>query len=207
MSRPNEIEVEGEAKAVAEVKTPAVWTRRIAIAVLAVMALLAITWWGLRHFGNEAHIDVTREELQQRLSAKFPVRNCALTCVELSEPVIGLTEGSDRISFSTNTLVNLGRLQLPGRLAFSGKLRYVRYEGNFFFEQIEIQEFQLSGLPPALAGAVRAHGESLIGAVLSSVPVYSIKDDSPNAALARQALRDVQVVDGKLRIRFLRFGG
>ena len=181
--------------------------RRIAVAVLALLALLAAAWWGLQHFGNETHIDVSREELQQRLAAKFPVKNCALTCIELSEPVIGLTEGSDRISFSTTILVNLGRLQLPGRLAFSGKLRYVRYAGDFFFEQIEIQEFQLSGLPPVLADAVRANGQSLIGMALSSYPIYSIKDNSANASLAKRALRDVQVVDGKLRISFLRFGG
>ena len=180
--------------------------RRIAVIAFALLALLGAASWGLVYVGNESHIDVTREELQQRLAAKFPVQNCALTCIALSEPVIGLTEGSDRISFSASMLVNLGRLQLPGRLAFSGKLRYVRYEGNFFFEQIEIQEFQLSGLPPALAEAVRAHGQSLIGMALSNYPVYSIKDDSANAALAKRALRDVQVVNGKLRISFLRFG-
>lgn len=182
-------------------------THRIAIIVLALLALLGAAAWGLVYFGNEAHIDVTREELQQRLAAKFPVRNCVLTCIELSEPVIGLAEGSDRISFSASMLVNLGRLQLPGRLAFSGKLRYVRYAGDFFFEQIEIQEFQLSGLPAVLADAVRAHGQSLIGTALSNYPVYSIKDDSAHAALAKRALRDVQVVQGKLRISFLRFGG
>lgn len=181
--------------------------RRIAVIALALLALLGAIALGLGYFGREAHIDVTREELQQRLAAKFPVQNCALTCIALSEPMIRLTEGSERISFSASVLVNLGRLQLPGRLAFSGKLRYVRYEGTFFFEQIEIEQFQLAGLPSALAEAVRAHGQSLIGAALSNYPVYSIKDDSANAALAKRALRDVQVVDGKLRISFLRFGG
>lgn len=180
-------------------------TRRIAITVLALLALLAAAWWGFLRFGNETHIDVPQEELQKRLAAKFPVKNCLLTCIELTDPVIGLTEGSDRISFSTSILVNLGRLQLPGRVAFSGKLRYVRYEGNFFFEQIEIQEFQLSGFPQELAEVVRIRGQTLAEAALSSYPVYSIKDNSANASLAKRALRDIQVVHGKLRITFLRF--
>ena len=41
---------------------------------------------------------------------------------------------------------------------------------------------------------------------LQGHPIYSLKGDGARSALAKLAVRDVRVVDGKVRVTFLRFG-
>jgi hypothetical protein len=50
-------------------------------------------------------------------------------------------------------------------------------------------------------------GPSALRRALEGHPIYTLKGDAATSALAKLAVRDVQVVDGKLRVTFLRFGG
>lgn len=184
--------------------------RRVAIGLGCVAAAGAAGWWAVTTFLPEEAIDIDRAQLQQRLDARFPQKHCALgvACVTLSTPVIQLTDGSPRIGLSADVLVAMGHREATGQVAFSGVLRYVRYEGDFFLDDVQVDNFALTGAPPELVQVVKVRGPAALRRILEGHPIYSLKGEpSARAALARLAVRDVHVVDGKVRVTFLRFGG
>ena len=183
--------------------------RRVAIGLITVAAVVAASWWAVTAFMPEAAIDIDQAQLQQRLDARFPQKQCALmvACITLSAPRVRLTEGSPRIGLSAEVLVSLGHREMPGQVTFSGVLRYVRYQGDFYLDDVQVENFSLTGVSPDLVQVVRQRGPDALRRALQNHPIYSLKGDSARAALARLAVRDVHVVDGKVRVTFLRFGG
>lgn len=181
--------------------------RRVAIGLVCAAALCCAGWWAVATFMPETFVDIDQAQLQQRVDARFPQKNCALmvACVSLSNPQVTLTSGSERIGLAADVLVSLGHREMPGKVAFSGVLRYVRYEGDFFLDDVRIDNFELTGFPPEFVQVVQVRGPDALRRALQGHPVYTLKG-SPRAALARLAVRDVRVVNGKLRVSFLKFG-
>ena len=183
--------------------------RGVAMVLAFVAVLGAVGWWAITAFVPRASIDIDQAQLQQRLDARFPQKNCTMlvACLTLSSPVVKLTEGSPRIGLSAAVLVTLGRREMPGQVAFSGLLRYVRYEGDFYLDDVQIDNFSLSGFPPDLVQVVKVRGPDALRRALQGHPIYTLKGDTARSALAKLAVRDVRVVDGKVRVTFLAFGG
>jgi hypothetical protein len=183
--------------------------RRVAIGLGIAAALAAAAGWAVVTFMPQASIDIDQAQLQQRLDARFPQKSCAMmvACVTLSHPAVRLTDGSPRIGLSADVLVSLGHREMPGRVAFSGVLRYVRYEGDFYLDDVQIDNFALSGFPPELVQVVKVRGPDALRRTLQGHPIYTLKGAGARSALAKLAVRDVQVVGGKVRVTFLRFGG
>ena len=174
--------------------------RRAVPSLIALLVLCFGAWWT---FEKLAHIDISQSEIQQRLSAKFPIKRCVLlACIELSSPVVTLSDGSDRIGFSSEVLASRGQQQFPGQVAFSGKVRYVREDGKFYLDDIEIQTLQIAGVPPDLEAAVKVLGPGIIRTALQNYPIYTIKGSTGKEMLAWLSVGDVNVVNGKLRVIF-----
>ena len=183
--------------------------RRVAIGVALVAALGAAGWWAITAFVPMAFIDIDQAQLQGRLDGVFPQKHCTMmvACVTLSRPVVKLTEGSPRIGMSADILVNLGHREMPGQVMFSGVLRYVRYQGDFFLDDVQVENFALTGVSPDMVQVVKQRGPDALRRALQGHPIYTLRGDSTRQALATLAVRDVQVVNGKVRVTFLRFGG
>jgi hypothetical protein len=173
------------------------------------IGLGALAWVAVVTFFPEAYIDVDQQQLQARLEARFPRKNCTMmvACITLSAPAVTLAEGSERIAMSADVLVAVGKREASGKVAFSGTVRYVRYAGDFFLDDVQVDDFALDGVPPELVELVKSKGPAAIRRALEGHPIYTIKSDSARSALAKLAVRDVRVVHGKLRVSFLRFGG
>jgi hypothetical protein len=159
-------------------------------------------------FAPQATIDIDQAQLQRRLDAYFPQKHCTMmvACVTLSQPAVTLTEGSPRVGLSADILVTLGHRTMPGQVTFSGVLRYVRYQGDFFLDDVQVDKFALTGVSPDMVQVVRQRGPDALRRTLQGHPIYTLRGDSAREALAKLAVRDVRVVDGKLRVTFLRFG-
>jgi hypothetical protein len=183
--------------------------RRVAIGVVLVACTAAAGWWAITTSLPEAAIDIDQAQLQQRLDARFPQKNCTMmvACLTLSSPVVTLTDGSPRIGLAADVLVQLGRREMPGKVAFSGVLRYVRYQGDFFLDDVQVDNFSLTGFPPDLVQVVKVRGPAALRRTLEGHPIYTLRGDTARSALATLAVRDVRVVGGKVRVTFLRFGG
>jgi hypothetical protein len=174
--------------------------RRAVPGLLALLVLCFAAWWT---FEKLAYIDISQSEIQQRLSDRFPIKRCvAQACIELLSPVAILSDGSDRIGFSSAVIASGGKQQFPGQVAFTGKVRYVRDDGKFYLDDIEIQTLQIASVPPNLAAVVKALGPGIIRTGLQNYPIYTIKGSTGKEMLAWLAVGDVQVVNGKLRVTF-----
>ena len=178
-------------------------------AIVIVGGGIAIGWWGGHGFATEIAMDIDRAQIQDRVDQRFPQKSCALmvACLTVSKPEVSLSEGSPRIGLAADVLVQLGHRQMRGRVAFSGVLRYVRYQGDFYLDDVRVDDLQMAGFPPELAEVVRLRGPAAIRRALEGQPVYSIKSDSARSAFLKLAVSDVRVVDGRVRVSFLRIGG
>jgi hypothetical protein len=183
--------------------------RRVAIGLGVVAALGACGWWAVTAYMPQASIDIDQAQLQARLDTVFPQKHCTMmvACVTLSQPAVRLTEGSPRIGLAADILVTLGHREMPGQVTFSGVLRYVRYQGDFFLDDVQVEKFALTGVSPDMVQVVKQRGPDALRRALQGHPIYTLRGDSAKQALAKLAVRDVQVVNGKVRVTFLRFGG
>ncbi len=182
------------------------WKRRTLIVLAALAAISGCAWFAVQRYAPNLAIELSEQELQARLAARFPIQNCALiiVCLDITAPHIKLTEGSDRIALTGDLSATLGPRRYPGTLAFSGKLRYVAQDGNFFLDDIEISRFELDGVPPKYTEILRNTGPTVLRSVLSTRPIYTLKGDTAKERLTRAAVGDIRVVNGKLRVSMLK---
>jgi hypothetical protein len=181
------------------------WKRRILICLAVLVVLSGVAWFLIDRYAPGLAIELTEQELQTRLAARFPIQNCSLVvlCLDVTAPALKLTEGSDRIALAAKLSATLGTRRYPGELAFSGRVRYVAKDGEFFLDDIEIDRLNLEGVPTHYTDILRSNGPVALRSVLSKRPIYTLKGDSTTLRLARLAVRDVRVVNGRLRVSFV----
>lgn len=168
---------------------------------LIAITLLGVTGWlAVRLLFSETVLSFTQDEIQSRLAPRFPLEKCALgtLCLTLSDPKVVLNEGSDRLGYTGVFTASYKDAGVPGAIAFDGKVRYA--DGNFFFDDVRISRFEMTGVAPKWAGFVTTHGPKLAQAILVSVPIYSLDKHPKYGRLAKLALRDVKVADGRLHV-------
>jgi len=181
------------------------WKRRIIIVLLALTVLGGCAVLLVQRYGDNLAIELTEQELQTRLAARFPIQNCSLiiVCLDITSPQLKLVEDSDRIALSADLAATVVQRRYVGALSFSGKVRYVAQEGEFFLDDIEIQRFELEGVPTQYTDMLRSRGPAVLRGVLATRPIYTLKADNAQQRLARLTVRDVRVVNGKLRVSFV----
>ena len=97
------------------------WKRRILISLLVITVLGGCALFLAQRYGDNLSIELTEQELQTRLAARFPIQNCALiiVCIDITSPQLKLIEGSDRIALAADLSATLVQRRYPGTLAFS----------------------------------------------------------------------------------------
>ena len=184
-------------------------TRRLAALAVALFAALALATCAVVSRIADGHLDIEQAELQARIAPRFPTHHCKLliACLDLSNPVVVLTDGDDRIGFTADAKVVLGTRERTGRVGFSGLPRYVPDEGKLYLDDLQITTLELAGLPEPYAEIVKARGAAAARQALQSQPVYTLDASTAKGAMARLTVRDVKVVHGKLRVNFVPSGG
>lgn len=169
----------------------------LAIAIVAIA--VALWWW---HARAEIHVQVTQQELQTRLAEKLSRSDCRLivACFTVTDPVVTMAEGSDRIALAAKVGARLGRREHTGELAVSGTLRYVQAEGQLFLDAVSIDRLAFEGLAPEVSDMLAVSGRAALRDVLQKVPIHSLEGRTSKEKLARLVVRDVRVVDGKVRV-------
>ncbi len=176
--------------------------KRLLIAIV-VVALCVVGWFVFRHFNPEVSIDFTQAELQAKLAQKFPVEKCAplnLACFVVREPKLALKSGSDRVEVATTFALRAGSREYPGRANFSTKIRYDAQMGAFFLDDVKIVEFTTEGRLGELEQVIKSQGDLIIGTLLRTTPVFTLKNDSREQQIAKAVVREVKIVDGKMRV-------
>lgn len=177
---------------------------RIALIAAALLAAVALATCGVVSRISDGHLDIEQAELQARIAPRFSTHHCKLliACLDLSNPVVVLTEGDDRIGLTADAKVVLGTRERTGRVGLSGRPRYVPADGQLFLDELQITTLELSGFPAEYAEFVKLRAPALAKDALQRHPVYSIDTSTAKGALTKLAVKDVKVVGGKLRISF-----
>ena len=183
-------------------------TRRLVAITAALLAVAALATCAVVGRMSDGHLDIEQAELQARIAPRFPTHHCKLVivCLDLSNPVVMLTEGEDRIGLVVDAKVRLGGQERSGHVGFSGRPRYVPAEGQLFLDDLQITTLELAGLRDDYTEIVKQRGPGVINAQLQSRPIYTIDASTAKGTLAKMTVRDVKVVNGRLRINFIGSG-
>jgi hypothetical protein len=179
--------------------------KRLLIA-MTVIAVCAIAWFTYRHFTPDIAIEFTEAELQAKLAQKFPVEKCAplnLACFNVREPKLTLKGDSDRIEVATNFALRAGGRNYPGRAVFNTTIRYDASIGAFFLDDVKVVDFSTDGRLGEFDSIVRTQGDIIIGTLLRATPVFTLRNDSREQQIAKAVVRDVKIVDGKMKVILL----
>ncbi|MFG6487252.1 DUF1439 domain-containing protein [Roseateles sp. BYS78W] len=179
--------------------------RRLPYLVAVLLAAAALSYCTLASRIADGHLDIDQAELQARIAPRFPVHHCkiVIACLDLSNPAVTLQEGDDHLGFTADVKVTLGTRERTGRIGLAGRPRYAPNEGQLFIEDLQITTLELAGFPEEYAEFVKTRAVVAARQALQSHPVYTLDANTAKGALAKRAVRDVKVVNGKLRIAFV----
>jgi hypothetical protein len=169
-----------------------------AVGSLVTAALLGCTslaWSAQRTY------EVGADEMTRRVAERFPRQHCLLmiACVTLSDPVIELRAGDDRVHLRTAARPEVGGQALaPGEVAVAGTLRYEPAEGALYLDRAKVTEARFPDVPPARQRQMAELASTLLAEALRTTPIHTLDDSSAQQALAKLVLRAIRVKDGKL---------
>ena len=94
-------------------------------------------------------IRLTESQLQQELDARMPLtQQQGLFTLVLSEPVLDLPDGEQRIRIHTSAqvLTSFG-LQSRGQVTIDGKVRYEKSDYSFYLDDPRVLALTIEGIP------------------------------------------------------------
>ncbi len=176
--------------------------RRWIVAGLLVASVL-VAGFVLR--GRRLVIELTEDQIQQRLDAIFPVEKSVLLILDvtLSDPRVGLEDGADRVSFGMTATVMLPGdkpKSLTGAGTITAGLRYDAVQHAFFLDDPVIDKLEIQGIPIPYVERVNKVVMRLTRDRICNQPIYTLKPHELEQAVARMVLKDLVVQDGKLII-------
>ena len=182
----------------------AIRIRRLLVVCMAVLATAALSCCAALGAIASGHIDIDSTDLQSRIAAHFPARYCKtpLLCVELSNPLVALNEGDDRIGLALDVKFTLGTRERAGRIGLAGRPRYVASQGQLFLDDFEIKHLDVAQLSAEYVEWVQTGATLLARHALQDHPVYTLDDSTAKGAFEKRAISDVRVIGGKLRVTF-----
>ena len=177
--------------------------RRILFGILALFLAAMAAVWLLLKYAPHVTLNFAQARLQSQLDPRFPAKKCLLSaCIELTSPRVSLTEGSDRIGIETSFVATLGGRTMPGFTTFTGRPHYESSSGNFYLQDVQVTEFNMSGNAPDFDEAVKVRGPGIVAAIMNRFPLYSIQSHPQYGAIAKLALKSVRIVNGQLQVEF-----
>ena len=179
-------------------------SHRVVLSFGAVLLALLMGAWLLLKNPTEITVNFTQAQLQEQLEPRFPAKKCVLAaCVELISPRVLLTDGSDRIGIETSFVATLGTRTMPGTAKFSGRPTYEQGSGNFYFQDVQVTEFQMSGNASEFNEVLKVRGSGIVASIMNRLPLYSIQSHPKYGAIAKLALKRVGVVNGQMQVIFV----
>ena len=144
----------------------------------------------------------TAAQLTRQLAASFPQRRCLLgmACLDLRNPRVDIRPGDERLFVDVDAVLQAGgQASGTGSARLAGLPRYDARKGAFFVDHPRLLSLSVPGISPIEERAARGVLNTMLAEdLLSNQPVWVLDDSDPQQALARLALRKVEVRDGRL---------
>jgi len=165
------------------------------------MAAGAGAWWLLT---RDAVVTVSQSELQQRLTAAFPIQKAYLGVftLTLSHPIVNLQPGSDRLDFAVDAGADAlgGALHTGGTGRLSARVRFVPATRDLFLDDARVESLDIHGLPAQYQG-MAAQGAGLAAQeYFQRHPLLTVKRPLYQSPLGRFVVKNAVVDNGALKI-------
>lgn len=151
-------------------------------------------------------IELTQQQIQEKLDERFPMDKLYLQLLSLtlSDPKVELAEGSDRITFGLNAVVNI-RIHdqskpLSGRVIVTTGLRYEPSECFFYLDEPVVDKVEIEGLPIKHVDLVNRLARMIAQDRINRTRVYKLDKPNMKQAITRAVLQGLVVKDGKMII-------
>lgn len=170
----------------------------------AVVLLLATglgAWW---LWTRDAVITVGQDELQQRLTAAFPIQKSlmGIGTLTLSHPVISLPSGSDRVGFAVDAAADAlgGALHDTGTGRMSARVRFVPQSRALFLDDTRVESLTLGGLPPQYQSLAALAAGLAAREYFSSHPLLTVKRPVLSSPFGDRVVKNVAIEQGALKV-------
>jgi Protein of unknown function (DUF1439) len=140
-------------------------------------------------------IAIPQSKIQEEIDKKFPIEKSAFIInIKLDQPKVILEEGSERVRFSVNLNVS-GMMSddSQGKAQVSGKIRYDRGTGQFFFSDAKIDKIDMEG---GAGGLIEKFDGMLSDAMrdfLENQPLYTLDTEDFRQAIFKATLKEVVI--------------
>lgn len=173
--------------------------RSVLVSVPVVVAVLALAAVCVRK--PEVVLTMSRDDVQQRVSSKFPIEQKAfLLRAVYSDPVVRLEPTSKRIGLSLTATVSFleGRVA-RGRIEGDMSVRYDPDQAALFFDDARFSRLHIEGVSESVLQQVLPLANTLLHERLDRIPVYRLNANDLRHDVARGLLKEVDVQDGHVR--------
>ena len=170
---------------------------------LVIAGMVGVT--GLLYFSAREHVvRLSERQIAQKLRAAFPIEKTYLVVakVGLTNPVVRLEAGSDRIGFRTDGAVDVleGAWRVRGKINLSGRVRYRPETGDLFLDDSRVEGLSIAGLPQQYQGAVRTAADLAAREFLSDRPLYRLKRAEVRPPLVTLRIKRIVIKDRAVEV-------
>jgi len=149
-------------------------------------------------------VEIRQDQLQKVLDNQFPISDTYLKVftLTLADPKLELRRNTDRVFFSIRAQTNIpvDDEDLHGDATVSGRIRYAPEEGAFYLAEIRVERLHLSHKEESYGATMRLALSVILNQLFKDNPVYMLDLSDRAQSLAKRAIKEIAVSDGKVRI-------
>lgn len=140
-------------------------------------------------------LKIPEKKLQEKVTAMMPIeKKKFLIKVTLFNPKVRLLNDNDKISiYSQVDVLAPGKISVSGEAKISGDLSYDSKKGAFFLKNPKIESLMINKLPKIYSSKVKKISQIIIDKLLSTYPVYKLKDSNVKQKLAKSVLKSISI--------------
>lgn len=153
---------------------------------------------------KELEISLTEAGLRGKIEEAFPIEESYLLIVRLrlSDPEVELEEGSDRIAYQMRATVSVAGHEFGGSARVSGEIRFEADEREFYLVDSRLEDLDIDRVPAEYREPLRGVANLATREVFEKNPIYVLDEEFLGKLGEAITVRQVKVVDGKVRISF-----
>ncbi|MEM6822528.1 MAG: DUF1439 domain-containing protein [Verrucomicrobiota bacterium] len=168
----------------------------ISIRLLVGLVLVAVAF-ALTGCGGGIQIRIPKEVIEKAVTGKFPtIRSRGVMSVTLSNPKLDFKGSRNRLGVEADCRVRfLGLVPMSGDVICDGSLEYKPRTGAFHFTDVEVQDFNIKGLPKSKFDEFSGLIGTAVVKTLGGLEIYKLDSKDRTESLAKATLKSIRVTD------------
>jgi hypothetical protein len=147
---------------------------------------------------------IPQSKIQEELDKKFPIEQSAMFVIniKLQDPKVILDDGAERIRFRMNVDISSPiQDDAQGTAEISGKIRYARETGEFFFTDAKIDKIEVDGAAGDLIEKFDSMASDALRDFLENQPLYTLDTNDFRQAIFKATLKEIKIRDQSVILR------